>query len=102
MNNQKNDPKVSVLMSCRNSSATLLEACINSVLTQSFQDFEFVIVDDGSDKPIAPVVTSITSDNRISIFRIELQLPIGVSRRTEYPNTIIHFAGELIRRGVGS
>ena len=40
-------PKVSVLMSVYNSELYLAEA-IESILSQSFTDFEFIIVDDGS------------------------------------------------------
>ena len=40
-------PEVSVLMSCYNASRWLHEA-IDSVLTQTFENFEFVLVDDGS------------------------------------------------------
>ncbi len=47
--NKSNDfaPKVSVLMSCYNGERWLGEA-IKSVLNQSFENFEFIIVDDGS------------------------------------------------------
>lgn len=40
-------PSVSVLMSCYNASRWLHEA-IDSVLAQTFEDFEFILVDDGS------------------------------------------------------
>jgi len=40
-------PKVSVVMSCYNASRWLHEA-VDSVLAQTFEDFEFIIVDDGS------------------------------------------------------
>ena len=40
-------PLVSVVMSCFNASRWLAEA-IDSVLAQTFQDFEFIVVDDGS------------------------------------------------------
>lgn len=40
-------PEVSVLMSCYNASRWLHEA-VDSVLTQSFENFEFIMVDDGS------------------------------------------------------
>lgn len=41
------NPEVSVLMSCYNGSRWLQEA-IDSVLTQTFGSFEFILVDDGS------------------------------------------------------
>lgn len=40
-------PRISVLMPCFNHGAFIAEA-VESVLTQTFQDFEIVIVDDGS------------------------------------------------------
>jgi glycosyltransferase involved in cell wall biosynthesis len=43
----KRDPEVSVVMSCYNASRWLHEA-IDSVLAQTFEDFEFILVDDGS------------------------------------------------------
>lgn len=41
------EPEISVLMSCYNGSRWLAEA-IDSVLTQTFKNFEFILVDDGS------------------------------------------------------
>jgi glycosyltransferase involved in cell wall biosynthesis len=40
-------PRVSILMSVYNG-GPYLDECVNSILDQSFQDFEFIIVDDGS------------------------------------------------------
>ena len=42
------NPKISVVMPFRNSIKTLSEA-INSILLQSFEDFELILVDDSSD-----------------------------------------------------
>jgi len=56
-------PKVSVVMSLYNSAKYLREA-IDSVLAQTFTDFEFIIIDDGSKDEGADIVRSYT-DSRI-------------------------------------
>ncbi len=56
-------PYVTVLMSVYNGQAFLKEA-INSILTQTFQDFEFLIIDDGSQDESAPIIQSFR-DERI-------------------------------------
>lgn len=40
-------PKVSVIVPVYNA-ARYIERCVNSLLAQSFTDFELVIIDDGS------------------------------------------------------
>ncbi|MHB8130909.1 MAG: glycosyltransferase family 2 protein, partial [Mobilitalea sp.] len=40
-------PEVSVLMSCYNASRWLSEA-VDSILRQTFENFEFILIDDGS------------------------------------------------------
>lgn len=58
-----NTPKVTVLMSVYNGRTYLAEA-MESVLSQSFGDFEFLIIDDGSREPFHDIVTA-CNDNRI-------------------------------------
>lgn len=41
--------RIAVIMSVYNTSFQLTKRAIDSVLTQDFQDFEFIIIDDGSD-----------------------------------------------------
>ena len=42
-------PEVSVIMSVYNAdNYNILVNCVNSILNQSFKDFEFIICDDGS------------------------------------------------------
>jgi len=60
-------PRVSVVMSLYNSEKYLREA-IDSVLSQTFTDFEFVIIDDGSTDSSASIVQSY-DDPRIMFFR---------------------------------
>jgi glycosyltransferase involved in cell wall biosynthesis len=58
---------ISVLMACYNG-ARWLEAAINSILNQSHQDFEFIIVDDGSTDASAQIIASFAAkDSRIRV-----------------------------------
>ena len=61
--------KVSVLMAAYNSNSELLKLSVMSVINQTFKDFEFIIVDDGSKSPIEPVVRQISNDERIVVYR---------------------------------
>lgn len=58
-------PEITVAMSMHNASRFLRE-CIDSVLAQSFADFEFLIVDDGSSDGSADIVRSY-ADPRIRL-----------------------------------
>jgi hypothetical protein len=77
-------PIVSVVMSVFNGQAFLSEA-IESILSQSFRDFEFVIVDDGSTDATAKIISAYASrDGRMRIFRHENKgraesLNVGIS-----------------------
>ena len=63
--------KVSVLMAAYNSNVELLRQSVMSVINQTFTDFEFIIVDDGSKNPIESTVRSISNDERIVVYRKE-------------------------------
>ena len=82
--------KVSVLMAAYNSNPELLRLSVLSVIKQTFKDFEFIIVDDGSKCPIEPVVRQICDDDRIVVYRKEnsglgSSLTFGISKaRGEY------------------
>lgn len=69
-------PEVSVLMSCYNASRWLHEA-IGSVLTQTFENFEFILVDDGSTDETWSIIQSYRDrDERIvSISKKNTGLP---------------------------
>lgn len=62
-------PTVSVVMSTYNSAATLSEA-IDSILAQTFADFEFIIVNDGSSDNTRDVLKTIT-DQRVQVLEQE-------------------------------
>jgi glycosyltransferase involved in cell wall biosynthesis len=62
-------PKVTVLMSVYNGDDFLPEA-IQSILDQSYGDFEFLIIDDGSAEPLDPILQCY-KDKRIVLRRQE-------------------------------
>ncbi|MBU5614580.1 glycosyltransferase [Geomonas azotofigens] len=68
-------PKVSVIMSVYNSERFLRQA-IDSILAQSFRDFEFIIIDDGSTDGSAAIIRSY-DDARI---RIITQDNVGLTK----------------------
>ena len=57
MNNSQLQPLVSVIISCYNSSQTLRES-IKSILNQSYENYEVLIMDDGSTDKTRPICSS--------------------------------------------
>lgn len=68
------NPKVSIIMSVYNESTYELDQSINSILEQSFQDFEFIIVNDNPDNEILKKYLSKLEDNRIIVITNEKNL----------------------------
>ena len=60
-------PKVSVLMPVFNTKEEYLRESIHSILNQTFNDFEFIIINDGSVNNAEDVILSYC-DNRIKYF----------------------------------
>lgn len=62
-------PVVSVLMCVHNEPSWMIEQAIQSLITQTFRDFEVVIVDDHSSNPdtLAALASAANSDSRIRI-----------------------------------
>ena len=61
VNNTENEiPLVSVIMANYNTPKEYLEAAIDSVLQQTYCNFEFIIVDDGSTNDSISVIESYT------------------------------------------
>ena len=61
--------KVSVLMSCYNSQKTLKDS-INSVLTQTYKNFEFLIIDDDSSDDTLKILKDFENiDERIKVYK---------------------------------
>jgi glycosyltransferase involved in cell wall biosynthesis len=65
-------PKVSVVIPCFNL-AEYLDEAIDSVLAQTFQDFEILVVDDGSNDPYTKNKLSVLNNPRVRVFRSENQ-----------------------------
>ena len=86
----KNEPHVSIIIPMYNRERYIREA-INSVLSQTFQDFEIVVIDDGSDDSSVNIVESIT-DNRIHIYKNESNMGIPRARNIG----LLHARGEYI------
>ena len=61
------DPLVTVLMSAQNSEQYIGEA-IQSVLDQTFRDFEFIIIDDGSTDNTLKIIRQF-DDPRIRVIK---------------------------------
>ncbi|HMK21090.1 MAG TPA: glycosyltransferase [Terriglobales bacterium] len=65
------NPKVSVVMPVFNGERFLHEA-VGSILDQSFRDFEFIIIDDGSTDATAAILESyLRRDARVKVYRQE-------------------------------
>ena len=63
------DPRVSVVMPVYNAGRYIVDA-INSILQQTFEDFEFIIIDDGSKDGTAAVLDAFAvKDSRIRLYR---------------------------------
>lgn len=71
------DPLVSMVMPVYNGEKFVVET-INSILNQSYSNFEFIIVDDGSTDSTYALISSI-SDSRIKIIRNEENKGIAYS-----------------------
>ncbi|BAY74928.1 glycosyl transferase family protein [Nostoc linckia NIES-25] len=66
INASKKLPKVSVVIPAYNSEKTIIHT-INSVLNQTFADFELIVINDGSQDSTLDIVTEI-QDPRIKVF----------------------------------
>lgn len=64
----------------------MLEKALASVLDQTYDDFEVVVVDDGSPEPLEPVVEQF-DDDRIEYLRLEENQGANVARNTGVENS---------------
>lgn len=73
-------PKVSVLIPTYNTREEHLRACLDSILGQTFTDFELLILDDASPDPLVRQVIESYSDPRIRFEQNPHNLGISASR----------------------
>lgn len=73
-------PVVSVVMSVYNESEKWLRAAIDSVLQQSFEDFEFLIINDYPEREINKVILREYEKQDHRIFLIENETNIGLTK----------------------
>lgn len=63
-------PKLSVILTCYNSKKEYLDECIESILNQTFKDFELLVIDDCSTVLINKLVKKyIEKDNRVKYIK---------------------------------
>ena len=89
-----NNPKISVLMSAYNSEQYIAEA-IESILNQTFSDFEFIIINDGSTDDTSAIIKGFENkDKRIRF--IDNKVNQGISAVANFGLSIA--CGEYIAR----
>ncbi len=76
--NEEDAPVVSVLMSVYNARENELRQSVESILNQTFTDFEFIIINDGSTNNVEEVILSY-NDKRIRYYKNETNLKIIAS-----------------------
>ena len=73
------EPMVSIVMSCYNSESTM-DKSIGSICNQSFSDFEFIIIDDGStDRTLEKLSNWSSKDDRIIVIKNEQNIGLAAS-----------------------
>lgn len=73
-------PKISVLFPVYNTNETYLRTAIESVLSQTFADFEFIILNDASTDPNVEKTVKSYTDGRIRYYTNEHNLGISLTR----------------------
>ncbi len=84
--------ELSVIMATYNESIRLLKTCVESVLRQTFNDFEFIIAVEPGESNIAFLDDVASSDKRIKIIRNSARLGVAGSRNS----AILESSGKYI------
>ncbi|MEE1610157.1 glycosyltransferase [Microvirga sp. CF3016] len=85
------DTLISIVMPTRNRAAVLGDAIV-SVLMQSYENWELIVVDDASDDAETEGVVRQFSDSRIRFIRLDEPVGVAIARNTG----IEHAAGQVI------
>lgn len=72
-------PLVSVIMSVYKPDTELFPLAINSILAQTYSNYEFIIIDDGNSESDSQFIKDICVDNRIKIYRNDRNLGLTKS-----------------------
>jgi len=84
--------KISIIIPFYNVKAELVTRCVQSIKKQSFEDWEIIIVNDGSDKIYSDVLESVLkTDQRIKVIN-QKNSGVSCARNTG----IIHAKGEFV------
>ncbi|MFD0462013.1 glycosyltransferase [Microvirga aerilata] len=75
---RSSDPTASIVIATRNR-PELLRECVRSCLEQTFQDFEIIVVDDGSNEALRPRLDDF-GDERLRVIRLEESRGIAYAR----------------------
>lgn len=75
-----NNPKISVLMPIYNTNKLYLKEAIESILNQTFVDFEFIILNDSPDNTELDDIVKSYKDKRIKYLKNEKNMGITLSR----------------------
>ncbi|MBS7635170.1 glycosyltransferase family 2 protein [Candidatus Bathyarchaeota archaeon] len=81
------DPDVSVIIVTLGKRISEFKACLNSILRQTYKDFEIIIVNDGPPEPIKTIAHSLNSNDRIVLIHNLTQVGPAVAR-----NIATHYA----------
>ena len=80
MSNLSSTPKVSVLTPIYNTNPQHLRECIESILAQTFTDFEFIILNDSPDNKEVEKIVKSYKDKRIKYYKNKENIGISNSR----------------------
>ena len=75
-------PKISIIIAAYNV-GDYLEQCLDSVLTQTYADFEAIVVDDASTDNTADIIQqTAANDSRITLVQHSQNLGLHLTRKT--------------------